>query len=456
MISALLFVFFLVSVFYKDRKNVKRESILLLRRTKRGRRFIIWLGRRFSGFWKIVGTIGVLVGFYFSFWIFYMLFAQTHMLLSGEIKAGPGVLIPSFSQEAVAGPGFYAVPFWYWIITIAVLVVVHEGFHGIIAASERVKIKSLGWGLLAVIPLAFVEPDERQLKKKRSWTQLRVFAAGSFSNFITAGASFIILTSLASTIYVPSGVGYTALIKGYPAERVNLTGVITGINNYTVRSVDDLHHVLMEIGPDKNITVYTVNGSDNLSFFMNTQAKPEPVFIPNQYTRALIYVECMFPGTLDFSREASHVFGFVFGTKKERDRDAVMSEISFWKYVKENCDTLSWRAETEIKSLEEELSEYPEQGFIGIAGVENTLLVRDEYKPYKEVLGFIQGLLFWIFFINFAVGAFNLLPIGPLDGGRMWEIVMKKITPKRYKTIMNAAGIITVFIILLDFVLVFV
>ena len=39
-------------------------------------------------------------------------------------------------------------------------------------------------------------------------------------------------------------------------------------------------------------------------------------------------------------------------------------------------------------------------------------------------------LLFWIYFLNFAVGTFNLLPMKPLDGGHLLENLLSYIMPE--------------------------
>ena len=66
-----------------------------------------------------------------------------------------------------------------------------------------------------------------------------------------------------------------------------------------------------------------------------------------------------------------------------------------------------------------------------------------------------MGLFGWIFLINFFVGLFNLLPIGPLDGGRMWSIFLDRVIPKHSQAVMRYASYVTISIIILDFVLVF-
>jgi hypothetical protein len=175
--SVLIFASILALWVYRDRRKFKRESILLIRRTQTGRNALIRIGTSFPRFWKAVGFVSVAVGFIVSVLGLKMLVDN----LMASIAAGAAVpslalLLPSPTAEPVFGYGYLAVPFWYWIICIALLAIVHEGFHGIFTAREKTKIKSLGFGMLAVIPLAFVEPDEKQLEKKGVWPQLRVFS----------------------------------------------------------------------------------------------------------------------------------------------------------------------------------------------------------------------------------------------------------------------------------------
>jgi len=47
------------------------------------------------------------------------------------------------------------------------------------------------------------------------------------------------------------------------------------------------------------------------------------------------------------------------------------------------------------------------------------------------VVKWISGLLFWLFMLNLGIGLFNLLPLGPLDGGRMFQLVCVKFFKKK-------------------------
>lgn len=43
----------------------------------------------------------------------------------------------------------------------------------------------------------------------------------------------------------------------------------------------------------------------------------------------------------------------------------------------------------------------------------------------------ISGFLYWLFVLNLGIGLFNLLPLGPIDGGRMVKAALERISPKK-------------------------
>jgi len=47
-------------------------------------------------------------------------------------------------------------------------------------------------------------------------------------------------------------------------------------------------------------------------------------------------------------------------------------------------------------------------------------------------LKWLTGLAFWLFMLNIGIGLFNLLPIGPLDGGRMFQLVCLKVFKNKF------------------------
>ena len=89
---------------------------------------------------------------------------------------------------------------------------------------------------------------------------------------------------------------------------------------------------------------------------------------------------------------------------------------------------------TDNGSYEILVSEHPDNSSKGYLGIQT--------MPYRnqglfKTLEWIWQLFFWLFIANLGVGLFNLLPMGPLDGGRMFFLTTTKITKneKASKTI---------------------
>ena len=377
-LSVLVFIFILAVIVYRDRRHIERQSILLLRKSQVGKRAIVRLGERWPRFWKAFGTLGVIVGFGGSLWILWTLLSVTANALFAKAAPGFALVLPSLTSETVVLPGVIAPPFWYWIISIALLVVVHEGMHGVLAAAQKIRLKSLGLGLLAVIPLAFVEPDEQQLRSRPAWQQLRVFAGGSFANFILAAIALGIGVLYISAFFAPAGVAIAGTIKGYPADALNLSGVIVSVHGQEVRNLTEFTAALDRLEPGDAVALETV-------------AKPGS---ENRTAHALTAAES---------------------------------------------------------------PDKPGQAFLGLnfhTSAANVKAVRPELSGSAGLINFFEGLLFFLFFINLGVGAFNLLPIRGLDGGQMWGLVFARLSKRHGNRILNATTWLLILLIVLNFALV--
>jgi membrane-associated protease RseP (regulator of RpoE activity) len=52
-----------------------------------------------------------------------------------------------------------------------------------------------------------------------------------------------------------------------------------------------------------------------------------------------------------------------------------------------------------------------------------------------DIFKWFSGLLFWIFALSLGIGLFNLLPVGPLDGGHMSRVVLTKFIKDKKKAV---------------------
>ena len=100
------------------------------------------------------------------------------------------------------------------VIALSIVLVVHEGLHGVIARLYRLPLKSAGLVFFGFLPFgAFVDIDEKKLMREKPEKQNAVFVAGTAANFATAiiflimFLAFIPLTEnfRVSGVYVDSG-----------------------------------------------------------------------------------------------------------------------------------------------------------------------------------------------------------------------------------------------------------
>jgi membrane-associated protease RseP (regulator of RpoE activity) len=71
--------------------------------------------------------------------------------------------------------------------------------------------------------------------------------------------------------------------------------------------------------------------------------------------------------------------------------------------------------------------------------------VVEKYGFFANLFIWFKDLFYWLFFLNLGVGFFNLVPIGPLDGGRMLHILLQKYFPHKHKLILHSVS--TVFVV---------
>ena len=251
------------SLVYKN-KEVNSVLLKILTRTKRGIR--------------VFADVSVVAGFImmgFAFWF-----------LLNNI-ANYFVAVDDFSELTVLIPGVTltsASSITYFLLSIPIVLVMHEGAHGIVAALEKIKIKTGGFAIFIAMFAGFVEPDEEEFNKAKKISKLRVIGAGATSNVIFAfvlGA--ILLTNpffaivlpepLQSTFYeLPDGVLVLSIIENSGAERAGLMGndIITSINGKSILSPADFP--ILDPGETANVTV----SRDGQIMEFNVEVMPSP------------------------------------------------------------------------------------------------------------------------------------------------------------------------------------
>jgi membrane-associated protease RseP (regulator of RpoE activity) len=179
--------------------------------------------------------------------------AKTQMLQS--IVPGLAPVIPGIDTPLLAG-----------IISLIILLIIHEFSHGILSRIEKVRLKSLGLVIFGVIPIgAFVEPNEKEVLKLKSIKQTRIFAAGSAINLF-ASIIFFVLMILMLYFVIPNiysnAVFIQATIPNTPAYNVLKPNMqILAWNNVPIKNISSFTIAAANDLPGKKITVLTNNGT---------------------------------------------------------------------------------------------------------------------------------------------------------------------------------------------------
>ena len=241
-------------------KNYQVQSALtkMLSRTRRGIR--------------IFADVSVVAGFLmmgFAFW--FLLSNISNFFVKPTEFAQLTVLIPGVtltSSTAIA----------YFLLSIPIVLVIHEGAHGIVATLEKIKIKTGGFAIFIAMFAGFVEPDEEEFNKAKRISKLRVIGAGATSNVIFSFAlGAILLTNPVFAIIVPEpllgwfyespeGVLVLSIIQGSGAEKAGLepNDIITAINDVSVITPLDFQKI--EMTPGETVTVTVLREEKELQF----------------------------------------------------------------------------------------------------------------------------------------------------------------------------------------------
>jgi len=242
------------------------DMFIAMWRTKRLLGFIDGLARKAPKFWKVYGDVGISLGFIGMVYVFYALFrtAMTTIKTGGE-NAGVQLVIPGVT-----------IPLWYGLFGLIVVMVVHELSHGVVARAEKLPLKSVGLVLLAVIPGAFVEPDEDALQRASLRKRLRVYGAGSLANVTTALIAVMIINFAITPLLQPAGILVSKVADGSPAHGVLQEGdVIIGIDGKGMRTVEEFMDFMNTTKPGQVITLTILRDGREINTNIKLGAHPD-------------------------------------------------------------------------------------------------------------------------------------------------------------------------------------
>ena len=94
--------------------------------------------------------------------------------------------------------------------------------------------------------------------------------------------------------------------------------------------------------------------------------------------------------------------------------------------------------------------------YFGIIGLQENLILKDNLSflnPIEGIFEWFQLLFMWLFLISVGVGLFNLLPLGPVDGGRMiYSLGLVFFSEKVAKRIFLFASLVCLALIIINMI----
>lgn len=278
-------------------------------------------------------------------------------------------------------------PIVYGWIAIVLAIIIHEGAHGIIARANGFNVKSSGLLFFLIIPIgAFVDVDEEQLKTARARPSVKVMAAGVGGNVLLGVACLICLLVLVGSLTpIVTGVYINSVTADMPAQAAGLQAkdVIVSIDNMTITNSTELRSFLDNYTAGDTVQVVVRRGDT----------------WQNQYTTTLNL-------TISDNRTVMGVTVYNLQTQQVLDSYNQFSLTTLTLYLVPPTIASSYIP------FSDTLSQF-------------------YTSPIGSSWPIIANFLYWVWFVDFNVAIFNALPIYPLDGGRIFNITLKRYAGKK-------------------------
>ncbi len=277
-----ILLFYLVVILFLifNRKRVEiQNKIIVLYRMKWGLRWMDTVSSKYRQWVILLGYIGVGAGYIGLIFISYILVKNlVDLIRTPEAVSGVSLVLPGVNV-----PGLGILPFWYWLLAIFVIAIVHEFSHGIVARAHKVEVKNTGIVLFGPIIGAFVEPNEPKLRQEKDITQYSILAAGSFSNILLAIVSVALLSlvfsPLVQAMVTPTGFTFDNYYDGeYPFQQNKIAPgtVITGIDGKDIVKFEEFADVLQKHEAGDTVTLATNAGDYTITLAPNPDDATKP------------------------------------------------------------------------------------------------------------------------------------------------------------------------------------
>jgi membrane-associated protease RseP (regulator of RpoE activity) len=347
---ALLFYAVLITAIILLRRKIEWQAFGIgLYKTKFGLKLMDKWGTKYRGLVQTLGYIGIGVGFVGMIFITGNLVYGLWVLLTNP--AAPAVVSPVLPGIDIPGAAL-KVPLITGWIALFVVIVIHEFSHGVVSRAHGIAVKSSGLLIFGPIGGAFVEPDEKAMLKQHETVQYSLFAAGPWSNIITALLAVLVVayavTPLLGSMTTSVGVSVETVTPNLPAANASLASgtVITAVNGVPIHNYQEMSDQLDPIKAGDVVELSTDKGE----YAITTTSNPA-----------------------DASSKKGYL-GVTLKTKQDPKNHAL------------------W------------------------------------FTALLAVANWISEFFQWFIILSLGLGLANLLPLGPVDGGRMLQTAARKIT----------------------------
>jgi len=434
---AIVFIYFVLVIILKKRGILEKLNIslygpALLLRTNKGKNLLKKIARK-KRFWKAYGSFAVVFCFIAMVIMVTVLILQAWLVLGftpeqKEALPGPEIALVLSGINPILPLEYIG----YILLALVVAIIVHEFSHGILTIAGDLKVKSLGI-LYLIMPVgAFCEPDEEQLKKAETVKRMRVYAAGPLANFVVVLISIVVLSFVFMPAVQPAADGVTIISVGEdsPAELAGFQPgmIIKSINNTNITTFDEYFDLMDTTKANQSVEIsYYWHGykTKNVTLSDKYVEYEKRGGIKNESNKGLGYFGIYPINSQGFLPILKNPFGSL-------DNILVFYVIPLLGYFQGYNPIVSPFTESYI--ITGPLSVLP-----------------------PGVFWMIVNALYWIFWLNLAVGLFNVLPMIPLDGGFLFNDAVgslvsriKKGLPeeKKEKIVKNVTLVISLLILL--------
>ena len=437
LIFLILFLIFFSLFLYTKRKNLKKDGLLFLYRSKWGINLINSIGKKYKKTLKVLSYVSIFCGYLLMIGALYLIYGVVKIYILNPaivraVKIPPILpLFPYLPQVFNLNflPPFY---FTYWIIIIAIIAISHEMAHGILMRRYNVKIKSTGFAFFPyffpIFPAAFVEQDEKSMEKSTKFHQLSILSAGTFANLITTFVFLAVLIGFFSLAFAPAGVVYDT----YATAAIPISG-ISMINGMNVSNVS--YQQLLNSTVDNGFNNITLGNMTYLTTKSTLQSQQT-----NNDNFIIVYYNS--PAIKD------NLSSIITGINGVNVNSVAKLQTELSKYKPganiSITELVNSGAVTKYVVLEPR-PDNPNVAWLGIGffsnqpsnfGQEVVSWFSSFKSPnvyYQPVLNsdmsvFIYNLLLWIIIISISVALINMLPVGIFDGGRFFYLTVLGIT----------------------------